>query len=664
MVLSTRDRAVISQASSFKLGAQNDIFTPYYPQQTMSPNGSQHDIPLQSDLLALSELTPPSPVLSPTELDASCSWSNIQIELDFSIDGEAVQDLSHHNLDRNFGLGILTSSSISTVGTAGTFGPIFKRHKTPGAFNTSDSRHSIILGLSTLEQDVAASRSGSPEDILLSTPVSPHSGSLNRPLTTSRLSAALSDRICTTPSDRTPLLLSRSNSLTLSPGTRSQTHPKNITIDNEGVLRSRMLSNITNTSILPSGSCHDFLLSQSDSCPMSVRPTFQRAALLAGVSDDAPVDAHARRLAVAATLAALEKKCHSEPSTPKCGVPTPEYDLPTNFSAATVEIMIDQEGFRGVLARFKYSGYSVSGHATDGDEHGVAHFRPIKRQVFYFHYAALETSPVVRRITVNGEESWDYVSRQASLCLKTNGVYFVRGNETLSFPAPGEATPMSKLQWRFEYMVNDRRNDASGRVVSDGEKLLTPLSFSCSPLLLHPLQGKRVRLMHVVKKSVIPKLVAEKMEPPGFSAVIKPQIDSRKAPPSPISPYAEIRMRSHKRSATLWIPGNENVVTQSYDNVCKPKPSPRRRRRASSAGEQSQPGSSVLAHARHLSSRNSHFCQNIIPRSHLATMIDTESTPATNPPVSNKTRSDIDEPFYSLSPSPHRHPLRTNVVTK
>ncbi|KAG6889995.1 hypothetical protein C0995_012955 [Termitomyces sp. Mi166 len=627
----------------------------------MSPNGSpQHNAPLQSDLLALSELTPPSPVLSPTGLDASWSWSDIQIELDFSMDGEAAQDLSHHIVGRNSGLGILTSSSISTVGTAGTFGPTFKRHKTPGAFDSSNSQSSINSGVSTLEEDAVASRSGSSEDVSLSTPVSPHLGSMNCPPMTPSLSAVLSDRICTAAS---PFPLSRSNSLALS-GILSRSYSKNITIDNEDIPKLRVLSNITNIS--PSSSYHDSLfLSPSDSCPMSVRPRSRQGAL-----DDASVSMHTRQLAVAATLATLEKKCHSEPSTPKCGVPKPRYGLPSNFSAATVEIMIDQEGFRGVLARFKYSGYTTSGHTTDRDEHGIAHFRPVKRQAFYFHYAALESLPVLRRINVNGEESRDYISRQASLCLKTNGVYFVRGNENLCFPAPGEATQISKLQWRFEYMVDDRRNDASGKVMSDGEKLLTPLSFSCSPLLLHPLQGKRVRLMHIMKKSVIPKLVAEKMEPPSFSPSTKPQDNqAKKTPPSPLPPYATIQtrgFRSHKRSVTLWIPGDEIVVTHSstnLDTVCESKSSPIRRRRASSAGEHSHPGSSRSPPARPLPHGNSPLCQNIIPRSRLATTIDTEDTLAKDLPISLEQSSNLDEAFYPLSPSPHRNLSRTNVVT-
>lgn len=43
---------------------------------------------------------------------------------------------------------------------------------------------------------------------------------------------------------------------------------------------------------------------------------------------------------------------------------------------------------------------------------------------------------------------------------------------------------------------------------------LTPLTFSCAPELLIPEQGKKVKLLHVMKKSMTPKISALKMDPP------------------------------------------------------------------------------------------------------------------------------------------------------
>ncbi|KAJ4485794.1 hypothetical protein J3R30DRAFT_3218705, partial [Lentinula aciculospora] len=178
-----------------------------------------------------------------------------------------------------------------------------------------------------------------------------------------------------------------------------------------------------------------------------------------------------------------------------------------------VEILIDQEGFRSVTPTFRFAGYSTNPRSLDSSEKviegGAAQFVPIARQTFNFHYAPFDGQPILRRISVNGTFR-DHVSRQATMCLKSNGVYTVRGSETsiITKGANGDScTEASKLRWKFDYYVDDRRG--SGR--REGEKTFTPLTFSCSPLLLHPLQGKKIRLMHVMKKNVVPKLVAEKM---------------------------------------------------------------------------------------------------------------------------------------------------------
>uniref|UniRef100_A0A0W0FAT7 Thioredoxin domain-containing protein n=1 Tax=Moniliophthora roreri TaxID=221103 RepID=A0A0W0FAT7_MONRR len=177
-----------------------------------------------------------------------------------------------------------------------------------------------------------------------------------------------------------------------------------------------------------------------------------------------------------------------------------------------LEMLIDQEGFRAVNPKFRFAGYSASGRALgpDGRVEGVAEFIPVSKQTFNFHYAPFEGQPVLRRLTVDGEAR-DHISRQAALSLKSNGAYTVRGSETsMLHSGHGKGTESVKLRWKFDYFVDDKK----GPRVLEGEKSLTPLTFYCSPLLLHPLQGKKIRLMHVVKKSVVTKLVAEKLEPP------------------------------------------------------------------------------------------------------------------------------------------------------
>ncbi|KAH9004301.1 hypothetical protein EDB86DRAFT_2887904 [Lactarius hatsudake] len=196
--------------------------------------------------------------------------------------------------------------------------------------------------------------------------------------------------------------------------------------------------------------------------------------------------------------------------------------LPLSLSwlkSTVLELMIDQEGFRIIQPTFKLAGYSrppaMESGATLFDSHLVsatADFMPAERKSFTFHHASLDTPPVLRRLLVNGDESHDYLSRQAYLILKANGPYTVHGTEPVQSPRlfPNSEPPV--LTWRFDYFVGDRRTEA-GRIIP-GEKTFTPLSFSCSPGLLQPTQARKIRVVHVVKKSVAPKLTAIKMEPP------------------------------------------------------------------------------------------------------------------------------------------------------
>ena len=196
--------------------------------------------------------------------------------------------------------------------------------------------------------------------------------------------------------------------------------------------------------------------------------------------------------------------------------------LPVSLSwlqSTTLEIMVDQEGFRMIKPVFKLAGYTPprtkENEAVSLGVHLVsatADFMPVQRKSFTFHYSELDTPPVLRRLMLNGDESRDYLSKQAYLILKANGPYTVQGIEHVqSFPL-FFANEHSILSWRFDYLIGDRRTGA-GRIIP-GEKTFTPLCFSCSPALLLPAQGKKIRVMHVVKKSVAAKLIATKVEPP------------------------------------------------------------------------------------------------------------------------------------------------------
>nr|GAT58987.1 predicted protein [Mycena chlorophos] len=184
-----------------------------------------------------------------------------------------------------------------------------------------------------------------------------------------------------------------------------------------------------------------------------------------------------------------------------------------------VELLIDQEGFRFVKMPLRFGGFRkhVRGWC-DAPGGGWALFRPAAggpANTFPFHYAPLEGLPVLRRLTVNNDESRDYISRQATLSLKHPGVYTVHGSESYNGAPPikSNASFDGKMQWRLEYLV-DNKVEESGTKLVDGERLISPVCLLCDPMLLHPAQGRKVKLLNVVKKGMTAKIVAERLELP------------------------------------------------------------------------------------------------------------------------------------------------------
>lgn len=186
-----------------------------------------------------------------------------------------------------------------------------------------------------------------------------------------------------------------------------------------------------------------------------------------------------------------------------------------------VELWIDQEGFRAIRPQFFLA--SVTNALFDPSEGSmlplgetdplfttVAEFLPVSRAPHYFHHATLDRAPTLNRITVDGDEAKDYISRTATLALRDNGVFFVHGTE--DHRLDGDNGPVVRLNWRFEYFVSSRRPD--WRSTHRGEKTLTPLSFSCTPALLDRNRASKVKVLHIMRKTLLPKIVAQKLEPP------------------------------------------------------------------------------------------------------------------------------------------------------
>ncbi|KAH8110609.1 hypothetical protein DFH11DRAFT_1489946, partial [Phellopilus nigrolimitatus] len=182
----------------------------------------------------------------------------------------------------------------------------------------------------------------------------------------------------------------------------------------------------------------------------------------------------------------------------------------------TVEIWIDQEGFRAIRPKFYLASisnglpYAQDQCASRGAENDpllttVAEFLPISRAAHFFHHAALDRAPTLNRIITNGDETHDYIARTARLVLRDNGVFFVHGTEDHRLPGGC----VVRLNWRFEYFVSSRRPD--GRSAHRGEKVFTPLSFSCTPALLDRARANKVKVLHIMKKTLLPNLVAQKL---------------------------------------------------------------------------------------------------------------------------------------------------------
>ena len=624
-----------------------------------------------SVLIALSSLTPPSPVLSPTQLPTTLTSGEIPIFLDYvdQVAGSSFHEHEHRAGCSDFDVDVPLSSTIGTLST--------RLHRnswilepwssTPGKRDTFGGATDPASGLATGTHPLA----GAPEPECLMT--DDHS----QFTVSAYLSSSSSHSI-----GKFEVLSASTLDDDRKGGHATYLEDEGPSLDHPVLVHKPIISH---TSPSPSSS-HSYLLSNplplrprltvksSSSCPSSPRSLENQSKVADNENGgDALGASHIRH----ATVESLPEFLRSSQGSRIYHISTSargfrfKQSLPMSLAwldaTSFIELLIDQEGFRAVQARFKFTGYSNrrSWHPYGNDLDNMAQFRPISRQMFNFHYATLEALPVLRRVAVNGDEARDYITRQASLGLKYNGVYTVRGNEVPSLPGTfGNGDTPVKLRWKFEYFVDDRRFDAIGKKIVDGEKILTPLTFSCSPLLLHPFQGKRITMMHIVKKSVATRLVAEKMEPPSPSPA-----------PKPISahPLAKSSVWNMHRRTKSHVPS----PTKDFDRQRKPGIVPVsqdvdarrmegsyggqiRRRRVSSAGEWGRPRPDVASpnpnDAQWRGSSPGYATRHIIPRSHLAHLLDLETE---NMPLATVSPPPMDTSgFQPLKPSPRHRQAR------
>lgn len=253
-----------------------------------------------------------------------------------------------------------------------------------------------------------------------------------------------------------------------------------------------------------------------------------------------------------------------------------------------VELWIDQEGFRAIRPKFYLASVGqglpldqsqFSSHAGDPLYTTVAEFLPVNRESHFFHHATLDRAPTLNRITVNGDESRDFTTRQATLTLKDNGVFYVHGTEDHRIEGTARIV---RLNWRFEYLVASRKPGPRGKV-HRGEKIFKTLSFSCTPALLHRSRASKVSVLHIMKKTVCPKILAQKLDLPDL--------------PVPV-PSALANIPTEHGVLDL----DEGRVRQAADQVIAASPSgasllKKRRKRSVTAGDtpvDSTPASPVI----------------------------------------------------------------------
>ncbi|KAL1697443.1 hypothetical protein GGG16DRAFT_83996 [Schizophyllum commune] len=356
--------------------------------------------------------------------------------------------------------------------------------------------------------------------------------------------------------------------------------------------------------------------------------------------------------------------------SPTLASPAPRPPMPDSLSwlkDVSLQIVIDQEGFREAEPCFRFAGYSAQARSLDPDDPtsggGAVQFMPVKRQAYHFHYAPLDGLPVVRRVMTNNGTPRDIISRQANLSLKATGVYTIHGCESATYHPSGASVDQLKLKWRFDYMVDDRRHDTTGRIMA-GEKTLTPITFSCSPMLVHPMQGKKVGLMQVMKKSVATKLIAEKMEVPvmpGAARVVPamstPQTHKR-TPSGPIN-FIKGGWMAHKRA----LSHGTKKISRGEEGTGSPRPekenkasemsSPIRRHRRGV----SVPGTATIG----MSSAKDktmatpiHMPRHIIPRAQLAEIMNRRASVEVHTPQDGKRVRPSSVGITPLGPKPRR----------
>ncbi|GAA5898654.1 uncharacterized protein JCM6883_003380 [Sporobolomyces salmoneus] len=165
---------------------------------------------------------------------------------------------------------------------------------------------------------------------------------------------------------------------------------------------------------------------------------------------------------------------------------------------STLQLLIDQEGFRDAKIEFIYTGVDV--------ETGLLEFvarRPdagLEREGWPFHVGFLQCPPHLRRLHLNNNEAVDYLRREASLSIgNKDGVYKVSSHSKIDLDLAQGGHDIEGPYFSFAYETK-RRLNLVGRSMK-GERLLRPLVFVCSREFLDPRFGRKIGFRHLIART-------------------------------------------------------------------------------------------------------------------------------------------------------------------
>ncbi|WWC66057.1 uncharacterized protein I303_108679 [Kwoniella dejecticola CBS 10117] len=204
----------------------------------------------------------------------------------------------------------------------------------------------------------------------------------------------------------------------------------------------------------------------------------------------------------------------------------------------TIQLWVDQEGCRENRSSLKFIRYIRPSVFREREEKALKEasewcesptrpesfqqsgcwefgMDPKQRDKWSFHHAALEGLPVLRRLTTNNDDKFDYLSRGATLQIKEPGVYCVCGQEE-----------RGKAEWKFEYLVQNKRSINSGEQIAN-ERIIVPLALYVSPNFFNPDRALKTSLLNLFKKTLASNIMSEKVKPPHIGRPPAPKMKAQ-----------------------------------------------------------------------------------------------------------------------------------------